>query len=191
MNTYSIYRATNRANGKVYIGFSKDWKQRKRRHKSIYKTTQNKFYDAIKKYGWESFDWEEIYTSLDKDHCYLVMEQYFIEQYNSIENGYNIIQGGTGTLGAVANKIWVNDGTKHKRVSLDCIPEGWVVGRINLKRSVGMSDESKALIGLKNKEHGVISKLNRTSVVCPYCNKSSNYGTMMRWHFDRCKFKTS
>lgn len=30
---------------------------------------------------------------------------------------------------------------------------------------------------------------NIPSLICPYCDKSGNHGAMMRWHFDKCKFK--
>lgn len=190
MNHYSIYRVTNRTNQKVYIGFSKDWKGRKRRHKSIYPTKHSKFYTALRTHGWDNFIWEEIYCSLDKEHCFNTMEQYFIEQYDSIQNGYNIIQGGSGTLGATKDKIWINNGSITKRSYKNEIPEGWVEGRIKIIRKVKMSQESKYLIGSKNKEHGVVSKLNRTILTCPHCVKSANVGCAKRWHFDNCKFKS-
>ena len=174
MNLYSIYKVTNKINQKVYIGFSKDWKVRKRRHKSIYKTHQSKFYTALKTYGWDNFEWEEIYTSTDKDHCYLTMEQYFINQYDSINNGYNIIQGGTGTLGAVANKVWINNGSSNKRADLNCIPEGWVVGRLKIKRKVGMSDQSKKTIGEKNRSHQLLKSK------CPNCDREFNAGNLSK-----------
>jgi len=189
MSHYSIYKVTNRTNLKVYIGFSKDWKSRKRRHKSIYTNSQTKFYTALRKYGWDNFIWEEIYCSLDKEHCFKTMEQYFIEQYNSIKNGYNIIQGGSGTLGSTKDKIWINNGSITKRSYKNEIPEGWVEGRIKINRKVKMSQESKDLIGSKNKTHGTVSRLNKIMLSCPHCDKSVNVGLSKRWHFDNCKFK--
>ena len=38
MNIYTIYRATNTINGKVYIGFDSAWPKRKRGHKSSAET---------------------------------------------------------------------------------------------------------------------------------------------------------
>ena len=191
MNHYSIYKVTNRTNQKVYIGFSKDWKTRKRRHKSIYTKYNSKFYTALRKYGWDNFIWEEIYCSLDKEHCFKTMELYFIEQYNSIENGYNIIQGGTGTLNATKDKIWINNGSITKRSYRNEIPEGWIEGRIKIVRKVKMSQASKDLIGSKNKKHGTTSRLNKTLLTCPHCNNISNVGLSKRWHFDKCKLKPS
>lgn len=191
MNHYSIYKVTNKINQKVYIGFSKDWKARKRRHKSIYTTHQSKFYTALKTHGWENFIWEEIYCSLDKDHCFRTMEQFFIEEYDSIKNGYNITEGGCGTLGSTKDKIWINNGSITKRSHKDQIPEGWVEGRIKITRKVKMSQESKDSIAMKNKEHGTASILNATILSCPHCGKLANVGLAKRWHFDNCKFRTS
>jgi hypothetical protein len=53
-----------------------------------------KFYNAIKKYGWDNFKWEVIYRSKDGDHCLNVMEEYFISEYDSMKNGLNTTPGG-------------------------------------------------------------------------------------------------
>lgn len=130
----SIYRATNTFTNKVYIGFAMDFVARIRRHKILYKTTNTKFYNAIKKYGWDAFKWDILYQSRDQQHCHQVMESLFIQEYDSIENGYNTTEGGRGVIGAARNRIWINDGTNHKRVPEDCIPEGWAIGRVGLQR---------------------------------------------------------
>jgi group I intron endonuclease len=101
---YSIYKATNTINGKVYIGFDSNWPNRKRYHKSQHKKTESKFYNAICKYGWDKFDWEVLYQSKDGNHTLKNMETYFIEQFNSFSNGYNSTLGGDGILGFKHNK---------------------------------------------------------------------------------------
>jgi len=112
MNIYSIYKATNNINGKVYIGFDSNWPRRKMEHKSHSKNkceTQT-LHKAIKKYGWNNFEWEVIYQSLDRDYCLNKMESYFIEEYNSFKYGYNMTKGGEGTFGL---KSWL--GKKHSK----------------------------------------------------------------------------
>lgn len=106
MKTYCIYKSTNTINGKVYIGFASDFTKRKYRHKhySLVKMVNNHFYTAIRKYGWEKFEWSIIYMSLDKDYCLNVMENYFISEYRSYigyDNcqGYNMTLGGDGSTG--------------------------------------------------------------------------------------------
>ena len=99
MNIYSIYKATNKINHKVYIGFDSKWPHRKNCHKCYHKNGDTKFYRAIKKYGWHNFDWEIIFQSKDKSYTKDIMENYFICEYNSFKNGYNSTIGGDGTFG--------------------------------------------------------------------------------------------
>jgi group I intron endonuclease len=106
---YSIYKATNTINGKVYIGFDSNWPKRKKRHLSDSSNEKSKgfndiFHKAIRKYGKENFDWQIIYQSKDGKHCLKSMEEYFIKENNSYiyfnnSNGYNMTLGGEGMLG--------------------------------------------------------------------------------------------
>ena len=96
---YSIYKVTNKANNKIYIGFSSDFNRRLKEHKSYFPTVNCVFYRAIRKYGWNNFTFEIIYQSLDYKHCLVIMEPHFIKEFNSIEYGYNSTSGGEGTLG--------------------------------------------------------------------------------------------
>ena len=191
MNT--IYKATNKITGKSYIGFDSNWPSRKERHQeNAAYNREGKFYDSIRKHGWESFEWSILYQSLDNDYTLNIMEPHFIKEYDTFNKGYNMTEGGEGCFGATTNKIWINDGSKHQRLEkTELIPEGWSIGRVGLKRQKKMSDESKKLIGQKNKKHGVIAKLNQTKLTCPHCGKTSNVGIMRRWHFNNCKLNPS
>jgi group I intron endonuclease len=191
MNT--IYKATNKITGKSYIGFDSAWPSRKERHQeNANYNREGKFYDSIRKHGWENFEWSIIYQSQDKEHTLNVMEPSFIKEYDTFNNGYNMTEGGEGCFGATKNKIWINDGQNHKRIEkTELILEGWSIGRIGLKRKKKMSDESKKLIGQKNKKHGVFRSLNNTEVTCPHCGKvGKNLGGMHRSHFNNCKQKS-
>lgn len=99
MRIYSIYKATNIINGKSYIGFTAETlRKRKYRHSANVKSGKHccaKFHRAILKYGWESFEWSILFQSLDKTYILSEMEEYFIQLYDSRENGYNIAFGGT------------------------------------------------------------------------------------------------
>lgn len=104
---YTIYRATNTITGKVYIGFDSSWPKRRYEHKGDATRNNNyKFYNAIRKYGWNNFVWDPIYQSLDYDHTLNTMEQYFIDEYDSIKNGYNGRNG--GGRGSLGSKWWNN-----------------------------------------------------------------------------------
>lgn len=97
MNT--IYKVTCLSNQKVYIGFTtRSVQERLQEHlKGASNTTDlRKFYCAIRKYGNHKFVINVIYQSSDYIHTLEVMEQYFIEEYNSIKYGYNSRLGGTG-----------------------------------------------------------------------------------------------
>lgn len=92
---YSIYSAYCVVTKQHYIGFDSKWPKRQQDHKRESQKNNNiKFYNAIKKYGWHNFVWEVIYQSTDGEHCLNVMEEFFINEYDSIKNGYNIVPGG-------------------------------------------------------------------------------------------------
>jgi group I intron endonuclease len=98
---YTIYSAKCVVTEQRYIGFDSNWPKRKTAHKREHKKQKynTKFYNAIRKYGWDSFIWEVIYQSKEtvspKDsHTLNTMENYFICEYNSYHNGYNMTEGG-------------------------------------------------------------------------------------------------
>jgi group I intron endonuclease len=99
MNIYTIYKSTNKINGKVYIGFDSNWPHRKNSHKCYYKKGDTKFYRAIKKHGWENFEWTILYQSIDKNYTKDTMENHFIIEHDSFKEGYNSTFGGDGTFG--------------------------------------------------------------------------------------------
>jgi group I intron endonuclease len=134
-NIYSIYKATNSINGKVYIGFDSSWPKRKNEHLwASSRSNNNTFYNAIRKYGADNFIWEVIYQSINGEHTKNVMEKFFITEYNSYihfncSNGYNMTLGGEGTLGHVhsqqtKDKISKsNIGKKMPDESVSCMKE--------------------------------------------------------------------
>ena len=94
-----IYKYENKLNHKVYIGQTTDLVNRKASHR--YKSTfvQNKFYNAIRKYGWDNFDFDIIAqvedSTLEKVTEVLdYLEEQFIAKYDSFNNGYNSTAGG-------------------------------------------------------------------------------------------------
>lgn len=98
MPIYSIYRITNLVNGKCYIGFGVNPRQRWSCHKNSSKSMIGK---SIKKYGVENHIQEILYQSADQSHC-RKMETHFIREHNSHYldgRGYNMTYGGEGELG--------------------------------------------------------------------------------------------
>jgi group I intron endonuclease len=128
MTIYSIYKATNTINGKLYIGFTKNGLGRIHGHRNA-KRANNPFHNALRKYGMEAFTWEIIYQSKDQDHTLNVMESYFIAEYNSHidavdSNGYNSTTGGGASyilsdtaITSIRNKAkvqWTNPEYRNK-----------------------------------------------------------------------------
>lgn len=86
---YFIYKHTNKENGKCYIGQTKNIKWRW--YPNNYKTC-SKFYRAILKYGWNNFTHEVIKICDETNVDY--WESYYIKEYDSVTNGYNLDSGG-------------------------------------------------------------------------------------------------
>jgi len=92
-----IYKVTNKTNGKVYIGQTSNFKKRKSDH--LYCANANlfnyPFYNAIRKYGKENFEWRmlcECFTQEDLN----IVENSFIEYYGGVnsDRNYNMKEGG-------------------------------------------------------------------------------------------------
>lgn len=215
MRIYTVYRATNLVNNKVYIGFTKNWPQRINGHNydSRYGNAEHKaFYKALKKYGWENFVWEAIYQSKDENHTLKVMEPYFIREYRSWVgfedcNGYNITLGGEGASGykrtielieSHRQKMKGRKFTKEhisKRVASfkkTMNGRGTFAGKKHTEEA--RKKMSKALTGVPKSESHKMAMRNRpqdtTRLTCPHCGKEGDYKNMKRWHMDNCKVKS-
>lgn len=97
----TIYCYTNSVNGKKYIGQTIHPASRKANHKhsALYNSGQDKdspFHRAIRKYGWDNFDYEELETGIDSYERLNNLEAFYIEELKTLvsENGYNILPGG-------------------------------------------------------------------------------------------------
>lgn len=105
-----IYKATNKINGKVYIGkTTRTLEIRKKQHIIEAKNCKFHFHKAIQKWGESSFDWEVLFTAQDQKELN-EKEIFFIKQYDTYKNGYNQTKGGEGQLGWVPSeetrKLW-------------------------------------------------------------------------------------
>lgn len=94
MESYLIYKHTNKLNGKCYIGQTREVSDPSSRWRSgTGYSRQPKFYRAINKYGWEMFDHEilEYCKSLEQANF---RECYWIAYFDSVNKGYNSSNGG-------------------------------------------------------------------------------------------------
>lgn len=94
-----IYKATNKINGKCYIGQTRhSLEHRKAIHIRYAKKGLNThFYQAIRKYGEENFEWEIMCSTNDKKRLN-ELETFYITKYDSIKHGYNMVDGGDNNI---------------------------------------------------------------------------------------------
>lgn len=92
--TYLIYKHTNKINGKVYIGQTCQRARIRWQYGDGYRHNLH-FYAAIKKYGWNNFEHEILYTSLTKEEAD-ELEIQLIAKYKATNSqfGYNSLTGG-------------------------------------------------------------------------------------------------
>lgn len=84
-------------NNKIYVGQTTkglDYRKAKHYNNSKYNTFQTKFYRAIRKYGFDNFEW----SILEKCTTNKLNEReiYWIDSFNSMVDGYNMTPGGGG-----------------------------------------------------------------------------------------------
>lgn len=93
-----IYKATNKINGKMYIGqttHTLEW--RKKKHLQDSKRMDSYFYRAINKYGWDNFEWEILDSTATTKEELNILEKRYIAQYGTFDDktkGYNSTSGG-------------------------------------------------------------------------------------------------
>ena len=98
---YSVYYHKTPAN-KYYVGVSLNPHKRWGNNGYGYRT-QPKFYNAIKKYGWNNIEHIIVETDLSLSAAYK-LEKQLITKYDAFNNGYNADLGGTGAEGHVVSE---------------------------------------------------------------------------------------
>lgn len=133
-NISGIYKITNNINGKIYIGCSKDIKNRWNTHKQA-KSKKSVIHLAIQKYGVDNFTFEVLLQC--PNICFDYWEKRFISEYACVvPNGYNLTHGGN-------YKIIFSEETKQKMSEIK-------KGHTNMLGKTH-SIETKAKIGEKSK----------------------------------------
>lgn len=119
MNKAGIYKLTA-PNGKCYIGQSINLVKRLNKYKNLNCENQLHIYNALKKYGWDSFTVEILWGTDDLTNIYEVLnmlEVDFINLYDSMENGYNLQPGGYNYKMSEATKKKISAAAKGRKVS--------------------------------------------------------------------------
>ena len=109
---YTVYKHTS-PSGKVYIGITKRKPEYRWNKGKGYRKDQLLFYRAIKKYGWDNFTHEILYTGLSEKDAKNI-EISLIRQYKSLGMSYNITDGGDGGRGLHNKRKKMSDETKLK-----------------------------------------------------------------------------
>ena len=120
MKEAGIYKIENIINGKIYIGQSSWLKHRIQAHKNDLRKNKHKnihLQRAWNKYGEESFRFD-ILEKCDIDKLD-EREIYWIQKYDSYNNGYNQTMGGDGNRGYI-----VSEETKQKMRDNHCDVRG-------------------------------------------------------------------
>src|ERR1035438_175691 len=99
-----VYKITNIVTGKVYIGSALDITKRWYKHKTALNTNKHhsiKLQRSFNKHGKDNFIYE-IVEECDKT-VLIILEQHYINFYNSYNNGYNSISTAGNCLGKIAS----------------------------------------------------------------------------------------
>lgn len=151
----TIYKLTSPSN-KCYIGQTINLVERKR---TLY--NPNKYYsghrldNAIKKYGIENFQYEIIIQIVESSKEKLrekldELEKFYIEKYDSYNNGYNMTLGGSGSNGCFQteeSKRKISEKAKERK--------GSMLGRhLTEEQKNKISNFAKTRTGEKNPFYG-------------------------------------
>lgn len=115
---YTVYMHTCLENSKKYIGITKTSVKRRWRNGWGYEK-QTRFFNAIKKYGWDNFNHEIILCNLTKNEAEMFeveLIKFYKTQNNSL--GYNIENGGSsGRICSEHTKKKLSNANTGKKMS--------------------------------------------------------------------------
>ncbi|WMU08104.1 putative intron-associated endonuclease 1 [Clostridium phage vB_CtyS-FA67] len=113
-----IYVAENIINGKRYVGQTiRKFEERQAQHKKDSERLDFKFYRAIRKYGWDNFNWAVIVEGVESVESLNSLEQYWIKELDTFESGYNSTTGGEGYIVSDETKKKLSESRKGRQFS--------------------------------------------------------------------------
>lgn len=171
-----IYKISNDINEHVYIGQTvlpiEDRFREHVKESQKYRATNRPLYSAMKKYGIEHF-----YINLIEECDYSILserEQYWIDCYNSYNDGYNATRGGDGSALYDYDSII----EKYKNgMTIREISEYFGCDRDVVQRALKRTDMNPFVNGIKKLSSEVIMK-NKDNIVI---EKFSSYRDAARW----------
>lgn len=183
---YSIYKITNKVNGKVYIGFTQNTKRRWWAHRSFNGSKTKALYLAMQKHGRDNFCFDILYQSKEQIHTLKTMEPLFIAEYRAFGNGgYNMNEGGDNpnterSRTQSSERMKSFNPMSVLRTNAGSFVKGHVPF-ITKERNDKISQSKKGMLNPNYKKVGNAQRLNVT-VTCEVCGKTTNKGNFARWH---------
>ena len=203
-----IYKVINSINNKVYIGQTTRtipirWSEHVRYSANKNLNYTSELYYAIQKYGAESFVVEQIEEC--NDNMLDEREQYWIDKYDSCNNGYNITRGGQGairtdykkiidlwSLGlpvkSIAEELGVSKQVVAKRLKYNGITVHEILSRGNKavarhKRVVRISEDGKESVVYNSLAEASRENNLTTGQISMVCCGYRNYAGGYRWKY--------
>ncbi len=204
----TVYAFINKINQKIYIGKTiltpaERWSEHK--YMAFKKKQKNKFYFALRKYGWDNFDkiviyqTEEFGNAKEPDDIIIEKEKFYINLFrtDSVDFGYNSTKGGDGIVGykhtietksnmsisRKGNRHW-NYGNRNK--SKTCRPIVQVDLNFNFIKEYPSLQEVARQYGVKQITSEKIgdNKTYKNTILIDKCNYSLTY---LESHYSNCK----
>lgn len=83
-----VYMARNKLNGQAYIGKTTTRLGKRmsdHKYEAFKRNRQSKFYQALREFGWEAFEWHELYKAYTKKHLKM-LERNCMIAHDTIDN---------------------------------------------------------------------------------------------------------
>lgn len=151
---YCVYKHTNKINGKVYIGQTKQAPKKRWKHGEGYKKNPL-FYRAIQKYGWENFEHEILLENLTVDEantCEILYITFY--QSNEPEFGYNLTSGGLNYTISEYTRCKLKEAIKNRHLDLHGEKNPMWGKHHSAEAKEKMSNAKKDVFGEKNNFYG-------------------------------------
>lgn len=165
---------------KYYIGQTvKSIRGRAGKDGSQYITNpKSKIAKAINKWGWNSFEVTVLEDNIQDIDTLNKLEMYYIEKYDSFNNGYNSTKGGEGQVGRVVSE------ESRRKMSLSHLGQIPVNkgGTHTLETRKKISEAKKKLVGEKHPFYGKKHKEETKRKLSENAKNNPNYGMKGKKH---------
>lgn len=158
-----LYLAKNKVNGKGYIGCTRfNWlstRQREHRSDALVYNSKMAFHCAIRKYGWESFEWSILFEGLDEEDLEVYERAYIKKLDTQLPNGYNMTPGGEGRANPIGWKHSPETIEKLRQKALNRSPEvRKAMSEAQKGKKYSPERRAKCALGFLGKKHSEATK---------------------------------